>query len=99
MDRNCIVERQKTVRHSTLNIVTGETTTKGEPTIVVEPCNTPIFGKGGFPGVCSACADLWEHPENTITPQGLAQIIAASEPKGPLDVARALMSSPRLRGK
>ena len=97
---NCIVERQKTVHHSTLSLVTGEVRSEGRTTVEVGPCNTPLFGNEPSQGICRSCSELWEHPENTITPRGLEQIIEATEKKkrGPLDVARALLSSPRLRG-
>lgn len=57
----CTQMRRKLVRHSTLNIESGDTK-EIRSEWVTEPCNVPLFGDVG--NVCRSCLGGWTHPEN-----------------------------------
>lgn len=69
MANSCTQMRRKLVRHSTLNMVTGEKT-PGREEWLTEPCNIPLFGDSRGGGVCRSCAGGWTHPENYPVKEG-----------------------------
>lgn len=61
---SCRIMRRKLVRHSTVNIVTGERSAETEEW-VTEPCGVPLFGEREvLTGVCRSCANGWTHENN-----------------------------------
>lgn len=67
--RNCTVLRRRLVTHSTVDILSGESTDTGIEW-VEGACNTPLFtDQERTSGICRTCESGWEHPDNfTISP-------------------------------
>lgn len=55
----CPIKRTSVVRHSTVNMKTGEET-PGKTEVVTKECGIPLFGDP----ICRGCAQGWEVPEN-----------------------------------
>lgn len=62
---SCQVIRRMLIKHSTLNIATGETSSMAREEWVTRPCGTPLFGdEERAVGKCRSCAKGWTHPNN-----------------------------------
>lgn len=56
---DCQIKRIMVIRHSTVDMRTGEQT-PGKIEVVTKECGTPLFGDQ----VCRGCAQGWEVEEN-----------------------------------
>lgn len=95
---SCIMPRRWTVRRSTLNMLTGETTEPGPPEWEEGACGAPLFSEAERDtGVCKSCLGGWTHPENYPVASGppleaaaaLREDAAAFEAEGGLAVDQA----------
>lgn len=76
---SCVVERLKHVKTYDWNLTTGQKTLKSEAD-VIEPCDTPLFGKDErATGICNSCLRGWSADGNTPTERGLRQIKRAKQ--------------------
>jgi hypothetical protein len=61
---NCTVMRRVLVKHSTLDLETGQYV-QGKEEWVTRPCGKPLFSDAEKQsGKCKSCQKGWTHPEN-----------------------------------
>ena len=64
ISKGCSVMRRMLVKHSTVNMVTGESKETSQEW-VTKPCGTPLVQEQErVTLVCSSCASGWTHPHN-----------------------------------
>lgn len=66
MANSCTIKRTFVRNHGTFSLATGKIEMTRSET-VTEQCNVPLFGDTDRQrGICSACAEGWEVPDNTF---------------------------------